>query len=173
MSIEQKLLEKLRPHAKRINDGTGNEFDFFPAVLLQVLEEQKRLGVASEAFSKTTDLKWNSYDTQLADLNGSVKQSNASVIDQQRDTRESLVQKITASDNGLLNRLDNLQGTLADRITKAEKEQNEKILALGRVIASLSTASEIEHRKTRKFLISAIVTLILGFGICFALLLRH
>ena len=42
MTIEQKILSKLAPHAKRIKDGDGNDFDYLPAVLLQVLEEQKR-----------------------------------------------------------------------------------------------------------------------------------
>ena len=42
MEIEQALLSKLEPHAKRIRDGDGNDFDYLPAVLLQLLEEQKR-----------------------------------------------------------------------------------------------------------------------------------
>jgi hypothetical protein len=42
MTIEQMILSKLEPHAKRIKDGEGNDFDYLPAVLLQLLEEQKR-----------------------------------------------------------------------------------------------------------------------------------
>ena len=42
MTIEQKIFSKLEPHAKRIQDGDGNDFDYLPAVLLQLMEEQKR-----------------------------------------------------------------------------------------------------------------------------------
>lgn len=42
MTIEQKIFSKLEPHAKRIKDGEGNDFDYLPAVLLQLMEEQKR-----------------------------------------------------------------------------------------------------------------------------------
>jgi hypothetical protein len=42
MAIEQALISKLEPHAKRIRDGDGNDFDYLPAVLLHLLEEQKR-----------------------------------------------------------------------------------------------------------------------------------
>ena len=40
MSLEQKLLAKLRPHAERIEAGNNNEFDYLPAILLQVIEGQ-------------------------------------------------------------------------------------------------------------------------------------
>ena len=33
MSIEQKLLTKLQPHADRIAAGSSNDFDYLPAVL--------------------------------------------------------------------------------------------------------------------------------------------
>ena len=42
MTIEQKIFSKLEPHAKRIREGDGNDFDYLPAVLLQLMEEQKR-----------------------------------------------------------------------------------------------------------------------------------
>lgn len=42
MTIEQKIFSKLEPHAKRIKDGEGNDFDYLPAVLFQITEEQKR-----------------------------------------------------------------------------------------------------------------------------------
>ena len=42
MTIEQKIFSKLEPHAKRIQDGEGNDFDYLPAVLLQLMEEQKQ-----------------------------------------------------------------------------------------------------------------------------------
>ena len=42
LTIEQKIFSKLEPHARRIKEGEGNDFDYLPAVLLQLMEEQKR-----------------------------------------------------------------------------------------------------------------------------------
>lgn len=173
MSIEQKVLEKLRPHAKRINDGIGNDFDYFPAVLLQVLEDQKAQSTASGAFSVASDQKWKSYDAQIANLIGSIHQTSASAIELQRDARDSLAQKITACDDGIVRRLGNMQETLAGHIIKAGMGQSEKLIAIEKAIVNLSAAFEIEHRKSRKFLIATIVALVLGFGICIALLVRR
>lgn len=40
MSIEAQILAKLEPHAARIKQGNHNDFDFLPAVLLQLLQSQ-------------------------------------------------------------------------------------------------------------------------------------
>ena len=40
MSLEQKLLVKLQPHADKVEGGNNNEFDYLPAVLYRVLEKQ-------------------------------------------------------------------------------------------------------------------------------------
>ena len=45
MTLEQKLVLKMEPHAKRIVDGGDNDFDYLPAVLLQLMEQQKRLAL--------------------------------------------------------------------------------------------------------------------------------
>jgi hypothetical protein len=41
MSIEEKLVEKFEPHAKRIRDGLNNEYDFLPAALLENLSADR------------------------------------------------------------------------------------------------------------------------------------
>ena len=55
MTIEQKILSKLEPHAKRIQDGDGNDFDYLPAVLLHLIEEQKRQAKQIEDTTKLLD----------------------------------------------------------------------------------------------------------------------
>jgi hypothetical protein len=41
MSIEEKLVEKFEPHAKRIQSGQNNEYDFLPAALLENLKADR------------------------------------------------------------------------------------------------------------------------------------
>jgi hypothetical protein len=55
MTIEQKLISKLEPHSKRIKDGDGNDFDYLPAVLLHVIEEQKCQAELLSLLKKSTD----------------------------------------------------------------------------------------------------------------------
>ena len=43
MQIDQKLLEKLKPHADRIAEGGHNEYDFLPATLLHGLRGNQRI----------------------------------------------------------------------------------------------------------------------------------
>lgn len=52
MSLEQKIITKLQPHAKRILDGNGEDFDYLPAVLLQIIESQKFQAEKLESFMK-------------------------------------------------------------------------------------------------------------------------
>ena len=63
MTLEQKIFDKLQPHAKRINDGNHNDFDYLPAVLLQVIEGQQHLAKRAEqaenllaSIEKTADI---------------------------------------------------------------------------------------------------------------------
>ena len=63
MTIEQKLFFKLEPHAKRIKDGEGNDFDYLPAVLLQLMEEQKRQARLLDDNAKLVDSIKNTADT--------------------------------------------------------------------------------------------------------------
>ena len=63
MTIEQKIFSKLEPHARRIKDGEGNDFDYLPAVLLQVMEEQKRQAKLLDDTAKLLDSIKHAADT--------------------------------------------------------------------------------------------------------------
>ena len=63
MTIEQKIFSKLEPHAKRIQNGDGNDFDYLPAVLLQLMEEQKRQAKLLDDSAKLLDSLKSTADT--------------------------------------------------------------------------------------------------------------
>ena len=63
MTLETKLFSKLEPHAKRIQDGDGKDFDYLPAVLLQLMEEQKRQAKLLDDTAKLLDSLKSTADT--------------------------------------------------------------------------------------------------------------
>ena len=68
MSIEQKLLTKLQPHADRIASGSGNDFDYLPAVLLQVVEGQKRQAQAVADAATTVARKLDETEVSISSV---------------------------------------------------------------------------------------------------------
>ena len=102
MTIEQKILSKLQPHAKRIQDGDGNDFDYLPAVLLQLIEEQKHHAKQLEDTAKLLDSLKRTIDTiEVA--------SKA---------------QITALGSATQRKLDQLQVALKDTQSQLEKSQS-------------------------------------------------
>jgi cell division septum initiation protein DivIVA len=45
MSLKDKILNKLQPHAERIVEGVNDEFDYLPGVLVHLLQEQEKHSV--------------------------------------------------------------------------------------------------------------------------------
>ena len=76
MSLKDKILNKLQPHAERIVEGENDEFDYLPGVLVHLLQEQekhsedniKQLAEFSKGLGQTVDtgnLQLNQYLMQL------------------------------------------------------------------------------------------------------------
>ena len=76
MSLKDKTLNKLQPHAERIVEGENDEFDYLPGVLVHLLQEQekhsedniKQLAEFSKGLGQTVDtgnLQLNQYLMQL------------------------------------------------------------------------------------------------------------
>lgn len=45
MSLNEKLEEKLRPHAERVKAGSPNDYDYLPAVLFSCIDSTKQLSL--------------------------------------------------------------------------------------------------------------------------------
>ena len=87
MTIEQKIFSKLEPHAKRIQNGDGNDFDYLPAVLLQLMEEQKRQAKLLDDSAKLLDSLKSTADTvgvqnkaQIKSLADGIQQSHVKLM---------------------------------------------------------------------------------------------
>lgn len=150
MTIEQKIFSKLEPHAKRINDGEGDDFDYLPAVLLHLMEEQKRQ-------AKLLD------DT--AKLLASVKN--------EADT-------IGVQNKGAQIELQNSQSSMCEQIAvfanahAAHTTQTNKVLsAIGLQIESLGSSSQRSHTSFNRLLIVGLLASTVMIGLAVVILLRH
>ena len=74
MSIEQKLPTKLQPHADRIASGSGNDFDYLPAVLLQVVEGQTRHVQAVAEAATTVARKLGETEVSISNVKATTEQ---------------------------------------------------------------------------------------------------
>lgn len=147
MTIEQMLLAKLEPHSKRIKDGEGNDFDYLPAVLLQLLEVQKRHSQQLDENAKFLD---------------SIKNTAAS------NAADSKTQ-IAAFEISMQAKLVQLEATTKD--LKAQIENSQTLL--GKQIESLIAGSQRAQAKFLRLLIAGIAATIVTIGLAITILQRH
>ena len=172
MTIEQKIFSKLEPHAKRIKDGEGNDFDYLPAVLLQLMEEQKRQAVLLNNTAKLLD---SIQSTAVTIAVQSREQITASESAAQRK-----IEKIEAVIKDAHTQLQTSQSSMSEQIVKiasahAEhtKKTNEGLSAIGLKIESLVSITERSHVKFMRFLIAGLVASTVVIGLAIAVLQRH
>ena len=176
MEIEQALLSKLEPHAKRIRDGDGNDFDYLPAVLLQLLEEQKR---QAKLLDETAKL--------LAAVNISVNtigdKSKGQIIAFEREAQMKMQQIETAiknnqtqlesSKNSIIQQITVLANAHSAHTTQTSDGQS----AIGLQIESLEvTTQQLHVESTQKFmrlLIAGLAASTILIGLTLAILQRH
>jgi hypothetical protein len=154
MTIEEKLFLKLEPHAKRIKDGEGNDFDYLPAVLLHLIAEQKRQAQLLDNNAKFLDLIKSAVDA--AGL-----QNKANTADLQMQCQ-------------------NLQTSIGDQIGMLGREHemssektNEGLKAVSSEIEALVKDNQKSHSKVMRFVIAGLVGSTLMIGLAIAILQRH
>lgn len=150
MTIEQKIFAKLEPHAKRINDGEENDFDYLPAVLLHLIEEQGRQ-------AKLLD------DT--AKLLASIKTASDTIEVQNKGTQAQL-------QNSQLSVCEQI-AVFANAHAAHTTQTNERLSAIGLQFESLCTSSQRSHVLFNRLLIAGLVASTVMIGLAVAILLRH
>lgn len=81
MALEQRLTEKLRPHADRVAEGRHNEFDFLPAALLHGLERGKSMSEAVTEFRTAVLTNVAALEQHLADVGNAQKETSKQVVE--------------------------------------------------------------------------------------------
>ena len=172
MTLETKLFSKLEPHAKRIKDGEGNDFDYLPAVLLQLMEVQKQqaqklddnvqlldsikgtvvsIGVASKTHIAAFEL---TAQTKLEQLEVAIKNTQIQIQNSQSSMSEQIVK-------------------IANAHAEHTKKTNEVLSAIGLKIESLVSIAERSHVMSMRLLIAGLVASTVVIGLAIAVLQRH
>ena len=172
MTIEQKLFSKLEPHAKRIKDGEGNDFDYLPAVLLQLMEEQKRQArllddnaKLLDSIKNTTDTIGVQHKTQITAFESAAQRKMEQIETAVKDAQNQL-QILQSSISQQISALANAHAVQAIQI-------NEGLSTIGLQIKSLVHGNQQSDVKFMRLLIAGLVGSTAMIGLAVAILQRH
>ena len=143
MTIEKLLSAKLEPHAKRIKDGNGNDFDYLPAVLLQLLEEQDR---QSQLFTST--LKSQQAEAQSSLL--AIESKIESIAEQNRQSH-----------------------LLATALKNQQTETQSGLLTTGKKVESLQNNYQLAQHKLTRWLAVSLAANVVAIALAVVILQRH
>ena len=154
MSIEQKLLTKLQPHADRIATGSSNDFDYLPAVLLHVVEGQKQQVQAVADAAVTVTRKLDETEVSISSVKATVEQVAA-------QSRRQMEMDLVATNEKI------------DAISLQLNAAAQKSIAM-EAAAGASTASfQKAHRKSHRLLILTLVSIAISICLAVVVALRH
>lgn len=165
MSIEQKLLTKLQPHAERIASGSGNDFDYLPAVLLHVIDGQKQHVRAVADAATTVARKLDETEVSISSVKATTEQVGA-LVRRQMDLASEATDK----------RLDAICGHVVEAAQKAaaaEAAATQRSMAIEASISALLAVSQKAHRKSHLLLILALVSIAVSICLAVVVVLRH
>ena len=172
MTIEQKIFSKLEPHAKRIQNGDGNDFDYLPAVLLQLMEEQKRQAKLLDDSAKLLDSLKSTADT--------VGVQNRAQITAFESAAQRKMEQMETVVKDTQTQLQNSQSSISEQIAVLASahavhamQTNEGLSAIGLQIKSLADGIQQSHVKLMRLLIAGLVTSTVMIGLAVAILQRH
>lgn len=172
MTIEQMILSKLEPHAKRIKDGDGNDFDYLPAVLLQLMEEQKR---QAQLLIDTAKL----LASTKTNVDGIGAQSKAQISAFESAAQITMGQiEMAIKDTQTLVRnaqfsMTEAIGALSSAHALHATQTNEGLSAVGLQIESLASSAQRSHVKFARLLIAGLVASTVMIGLAVVILQRH
>jgi hypothetical protein len=155
MTFQEKLQSKLQPHAERIKDGTNDDFDYLPAVLHHLIEEQgKQSQILSEVIAVAkTDL--------LDQVNFARKEINEGMTEIRSDIganldliRGDVKNGVNSLNEAILTNINSVREELQrgiQAINLGGEKQSEAILFS---LNELSTALSEEGKKNKRLLLA-------------------
>ena len=172
MTIEQKIFSKLEPHAKRIQDGDGNDFDYLPAVLLQLMEEQKRQAKLLDDTARLLDTLRITADTV-----GVQNKAQIAGFESAAQRKMELIETVIKETQ---TQLQNSQSFIGEQIAVLASahavhamQTSEGLSAIGLQIKSFADGTQQSHVKLIRFLIAGLVGSTVMIGLAVAILQRH
>jgi hypothetical protein len=163
--IEQKLISKLEPHAKRIEDGNGNDFDYLPAILLRLIEEQKDQAIRSDFIKTSADTVGLQSKEQITKFESAVHTKMEQIDTAIKDAQS----KLQNSQSVLSEQIALLVSVHAAHVTHT----NESMQTIRLQIESLARNTQRAHANLMRLVIAELVASTAMIGFAVAILQRH
>ena len=142
MSLEQRLSEKLRPHADRVAEGRHNEFDFLPAALLQGLEHGRTTSEAVTEFRAAISTNVVIFERHVTDAAKSQKESSQQLLEALDVQRRLILENFAAIDKCL--------NEAANKQVESKEKVSETLIAQGALVVERFAAIELQAREADK-----------------------
>ena len=165
LTIEQKLIAKLEPHAKRIKDGEGNDFDYLPAVLFHLIEEQKCQAQFLGFIKSSADTIGVQGQTQITAFESAAQRK----MDQIMAVIKDMQTQIHNSQSSMSEQIVRLASAHAEHI----KKTNEGLNAIDLQVESLVSITQRSHLQFMRLLIAGLIASTVMIGLAIAILQRH
>jgi hypothetical protein len=172
MTIEQKILSKLEPHAKRIKDGEGNDFDYLPAVLLQVIEGQQRQAkLTDDAAKRLTSIESTvvvigaQSKTQIAEFTSATHRKMEQIETAINDTRSQLQNSHSSTSEQF--------AVLVSAHEAHTIQTKEGLSAIVLQVESLCISIRQSHVKFMRLLVAGLIASTAMIGLAIVILQRH
>lgn len=111
MSLKDKILNKLQPHADRIIENKSDEFDYLPGVLVYLLQEQekyslytiKQIAELSKTLSKTAETANIQLSQNLTQLKADNQNMMARIQKENQDGLQTIAKHLSQSTDAINN----------------------------------------------------------------------
>lgn len=183
MSLEQRLTEKLRPHADRVAEGRHNEFDFLPAALLHGLERGKGMSEAVTELRAAFSTKVSTLEQHLADVGNSQKEISEQVVEALDAQRRVILAKFDAIDKYLHEAakqqsenkalLSELSVLVQRRLDRAVSDFEKQIGKLSDALDKHAEHVGKRHRASQTILYACLIFVVLTLVASVALLIKR
>lgn len=146
MTLKDKIVNKLQPHADRIVEGENDEFDYLPGVLVHLLQEQekhsidnvKHMAALSKNLSQTAETANIQLNQSLMQLKADNQNMMATIQQGSQDGLQAIAKHLSQSTEAINNSMMQLKLSI-----EAEAKKMRLLLIAGLILSGLAVATVI------------------------------
>jgi phage-related protein len=169
MTLHEKLQSKLQPHTDRIKDGSNDEFDYFPAVLQHLIEEQKRQSkeiaefvnaVGDDVKSGVTSIKndvQNGVTSIRSDVQGDINSAKDEVRSAVTWVGDDVKSGVNLIKDDIKNSVTSIKSDVQTGINSVRDDIKSDADATTNSLTELKAAIAREFQKTQRLLLTGLI----------------
>ena len=151
MSLKDKILNKLQPHAERIVAGVNDDFDYLPGVLIHLLQEQEKQSVdnvmhmaaLSKNLNQTTETANTHLTQNLMQLNADSQKMMATIQQENQVGLQTITKHLSQSTEAINNSMMQLKFSIDTETKKL------RLLLIASLILSCFAVAAVIYLATK------------------------